>query len=238
MVRETDQLPDDSQVSTLWNHPYVSTRERPADRGRRRAREAMRRLGLEHRRARMNAGLSLRIAGDASGAPHQQLMRFEAGLLDRISVSEVGAWCAVVGLDLVFKAYPAGDAIRDASQARLLERLRVLLHPGLRWRTEVGLPIPGDLRAWDALIRGEDWRIGVEAETVLSDIQALERRLALKTRDGGVDHVILLVADTPRNRRARAAAPAAFTGYAADPRAVLSALRTGRDPGRSGIVFR
>ncbi|HET9347069.1 MAG TPA: hypothetical protein VFO05_15355 [Candidatus Limnocylindrales bacterium] len=51
----------------------------------------------------------------------------------------------------------------------------------------------------------DGWRAGVEAETVVDDTQALDRKLALKKRDGLVDHVILLVADTPRNRRALAA---------------------------------
>ena len=66
-----------------------------------------------------------------------------------------------------------------------------------------------DQRAWDAVIttvaQAGDGRprrclIGVEAETRLRDLQALQRRLALKRRDGGVDRVILLVADTRSNR--------------------------------------
>jgi len=87
------------------------------------------------------------------------------------------------------------------------------------------------------LIRGPGWRIGVEGETVLDDIQAVERRVALKRRDGNVDHVILLVADTPRNRRALAAAPAAFGDLPLRTREILAALRDGRDPGGSGIVI-
>ena len=145
---------------------------------------------------------------------------------------------SVVGLDVRLKAYPGGDPIRDAGQARLLERLRRELHPSLRWRTEVPLPIPGDLRAWDAVIQGAGWRLAVEAETVLADIQALERKLTLKQRDGGVDHVLLLVADTPRNRRARASAPASLAALTGNPRDVLAALRAGRDPGTSALIFR
>lgn len=49
----------------------------------------------------------------------------------------------------------------------------------------------------------------VEAETVVDDVQALERRLALKKRDGRAEIVVLLLADTRRNRRAIAAAQAA-----------------------------
>jgi hypothetical protein len=110
------------------------------------------------------------------------------------------------------------------------------LHPSLRWRTEVPLPIPGDPRSWDAITGGVGWRVGIEAETVIGDSQALERRLSLKRRDGGLDHVILLVADTPRNRSALAAAPAAFSDLPIRTREILAALRRGTDPGASGIV--
>src|SRR5437879_7161721 len=103
----------------------MGTRERPADRGRRMGREAMRRLGVDHLLVRVGSGLSLRDVGEASGASHQQLLRFERGILDRVSIAELGAWCAVVGLDLVVRAYPAGDPIRDRAQLALLERLRL-----------------------------------------------------------------------------------------------------------------
>ena len=86
------------------------------------------------------------------------------------------------------------------------------------------------------MIRGEGWSIGVEAETVLDDLQAVERRIALKQRDGDVDHVILLVAETRRNRMALAAAPHAFTGFSRDARTVLRAVAEGRNPGCSAIV--
>ena len=145
---------------------------------------------------------------------------------------------AAVGLDLRLQAYPAGDQIRDAGHARLLERLRRDLGPGIRWSTEVTLPIEGDLRAWDAVITGQGWRLMVEAETVIDDVQALERRLARKLRDGGVDHCLLLVADTPRNRRAVSAAPAAFAAWPLNTREVLGLLRVGQRPMSGGIVFR
>jgi hypothetical protein len=143
----------------------------------------------------------------------------------------------VVGLDVRIRAYPAGDPIRDAGQQRLLARLRARLHPSLRWSTEVPLSIEGDLRAWDAVIRQDRWRIVVEAETVLHDLQALERKLALKLRDGGEERLILLVADTKRNRRALAAAPDAFADLSAGTRTILAAMSIGRDPGSGGIVF-
>jgi hypothetical protein len=134
------------------------------------------------------------------------------------------------------RAYPSGDPIRDVGQQRLLDRLRVRLHPTLTWRTEVPLPIDGDLRAWDAVIGGRGWRVAVEAETVLDDIQAVERRLNAKQRDGGIDHVLLLLAATTRNRQAVLAAPGSFSKLGMRTRDILRALAQGLDPGGCGFV--
>ena len=218
--------------------PYaaMTTRERPADRGRRRARENRARLAADMRRARVAAGLSLRRIAEAAGLDHAQISRFERGEHE-LRLEDVGAIAAIVGLDVAIRTYPAGDAIRDVAHARLLDRLRRELHPTLRWHTEVPFPEPGDLRAWDALTGARDWRLGIEAETVVADTQALDRKLQIKHRDGLVDHVLLLVADTPRNRRNLAAAPAAFGEFSRDSRQLLRALRAGEDPGASGIVI-
>jgi transcriptional regulator with XRE-family HTH domain len=191
--------------------------------------------------ARTNAGLSLRDAASASGGSHTQLWRFERGKVDRLSIEEIGAWCAVVGLDLALRAYPAGDPIRDRAQLALLERFRGRLHPSLLWRTEVPLPIAGDPRAWDAEIRGDEprpWRARVEAETHVADGQMLERRVSLKQRDDPLGHVILLLSDTRSNRAAlHLLRNGLRSQFPLDTRAILLALRAGHDPGGSGIVI-
>lgn len=187
-------------------------------------------------RARRASGLSRADVGNACGLSRTGVQRLEAGTR-RSTVPELAAYGAAVGLDVRLRAYPAGDPIRDVGQQRLLERLRSRLHPSLRWSTEVPLPIEGDLRAWDAVIRGDGWRLAVEAETVLDDLQALERKLSLKQRDGGDAHVLLLLADTKRNRRALAAAPTAFSGQGRDARATLRRLATGREPAGSALVM-
>jgi len=203
-------------------------------------RDGFRRVGQEHRLARVAAGLSIREVAAASGASHQQLLRFERGELDRVSITDVGAWCAVVGLDLAIRAYPAGDPIRDRAQLALLERLRKRIHPSLRWRTEVPLPIDRDLRAWDAEISGrqpQHWRARVEAETRISDGQALERRLTLKLRDDPGGHLILLVSDTRANRAAIRSIRDGLTELVPlSTRELLAAVSSGRDPGASGIA--
>jgi hypothetical protein len=144
----------------------------------------------------------------------------------------------VLGIDLSLRTFPAGDPIRDAAQLVLLAKLRGLLPDGPRWRTEVPLAIPGDLRAWDAMIEGRGWRVAVEAETRLRDVQALLRRLALKQRDDGQEVVILLVADTRHNRHVlRLAEPDLAAAFPTSGRAVLEALSKGEAPRASGIVL-
>jgi hypothetical protein len=58
----------------------------------------------------------------------------------------------------------------------------------------------------------------------------------LKGRDGGVDHVVILLADTPRNRRALEAAAAGFSGFPLRTREIMTALASGQEPRGSGIV--
>jgi hypothetical protein len=150
----------------------------------------------------------------------------------------LGRLCQTVGLELSVRAFPGGDALTDVAQMRLLERLRKRLHASLRWRTEVPLPQPGDKRAWDAVVHALGWKVAVEAETRLADVQALTRRLELKRRDGGIDHVILLVADTRTNREALLAARSALEpAFPLKAAPILEALRNGTDPGGSGIVI-
>lgn len=165
----------------------------------------------------------------------------ERGVTAYPDLGFLSAYCAVVGLDLSIRTYPAGDPIRDRAQLALLERLRVRLHPSLRWRTEVPLPIEGDLRAWDAEIRAPPptrWRARVEAETRIADGQALERRLSLKIRDDPGGHLILLVSDTRSNRAAmRLIRDGLRELLPLDSRDVLAALGRGTEPPNSGIVI-
>lgn len=215
----------------------MATRSRPADRARRRMDEDLHRVRLDLGLARRGAGLSLDAVGAACNISGSTASRIEGGATRDPDLRVLAAMAAVVGLELRVRAYPAGDPIRDAGSQRLIMRLRVRLHPDLVWLTEVSLPTFGDLRAWDAMIRAAEWRLAIEAETVLDDIQAVERRVALKQRDGHVDHVLLLAADTRRNRRALASAPAAFPAFSRDARRVLRDLARGADPRTSAIVL-
>jgi hypothetical protein len=87
------------------------------------------------------------------------------------------------------------------------------------------------------VITGPGFGVIVEAETRLSDVQALERRIGAKQRDLGLERVILLLADTAANRRAVSQIPELARRFPLSARGCLMALAAGRDPGGDAIVF-
>jgi len=144
---------------------------------------------------------------------------------------------AVVGLQLAATLHPNGDPARDRAQLGLLRRFKDRLHPSLRWRTEVPMPIPGDLRAADGSIEGPFGTILVEAETRVFDFQAVERKARLKQRDLGANRLILVVNDTRHNRRAVALHPELRERFPISTRRCLAALARGDDPGGDCLVL-
>src|SRR5262249_24092604 len=128
--------------------------------------------------------------------------------------------------------------LRDAAHIALLDRLRARLHPSLRFQTEVPFPAVSDFRAWDAVIAGPGWRHGVEAETRPTDRQALERRLALKLRDGDVDSLSLLLLNSQYNRDfVRTHRSVLAERFPLARRRALQLLAGGVDPGMSAIIL-
>ena len=194
-------------------------------------------LGREVRGARITSALSQRVAARRVEMSHAQFGRIERAELAGLTIEQVGRACAAVGLRLIVKAVPGGDPALDSGQLALLDRFRRRLTTTLPMGTEVPLPIPGDRRAWDGFLRIDSVAIGIEAEARIRDAQAVDRRCALKRRDGGVDIVILVVADTRANRRMLALHREALrANFPLDTRQILDALRAGRAPTASGIV--
>ena len=144
---------------------------------------------------------------------------------------------AVAGLGLSISIYPLGDPPRDRRHAELVMSLCSHVNAPLTWATEVPLPNAGDVRGWDVVIRGRANRTGVEVVRVLNDVQGLSRRIALKRRDGGVNHLLVVIADTAPNRRALHDWPTFLPDL---PRLntsdVLASLERGEHPG-DGLVF-
>lgn len=187
--------------------------------------------------ARLAAGLSQRAIGAIAGLSHSAIGRLERGELQRVTVDRIAVVAAGLGLALRIGLFPSGSPVRDAAHLALIERLRRRVSSLLRWRAEVPVPIPGDLRSADVLIDGPSVDEMVEAETRLNDLQALERRIRAKQRDLGVRRVILLVADTRHDRSVLAAHPEVVERFPVSTRACLAALRDGRDPGGDAIVL-
>ena len=216
----------------------MATRERRYDRGTERGRELITGLGRELRNARLDRGLSLRVAAGEARLSAPTLSRIERGRAASVSFVTVARLMATVGLELSARAYPGGQPLRDAGHVELLTALRGELHRTLRWAIEVPLPTPGDLRAWDATVTGRGWMYGVEAETGPRDVQALARRIGLKQRDSSVDGVILLLR---RGRRSASflhdARSVLAPNFPQDGRRAVELLRAGADPGGSAIVI-
>lgn len=216
----------------------MATRRDPFHEAREQARRIRIAIGTEVHGARLGAGLSQGAAGRTVRMSHAQLGRIERAVLEHLTIEQASRACSSVGLRLVVRAYPVADPARDAGHQGLLERFRRRLPERAIWRTEVVFPRPGDLRAWDAVAELDARRAAIEAEMRLGDLQALERRLAIKQRDGGIPALVLLVNDTRANRDILATHREALRPrFPLDGREILDALRHGRLPDRNGILI-
>lgn len=215
----------------------MATRARQVDIGTARGIELIARAGREIRQARMDRGLSLAAIGRASALSVSEVSRIERGLVARVSVHDLARLHAVVGLELSLKSYPSGQPIRDAAQVALLEDFRKELHKSLHWSVEVPLPITGDRRSWDALIRSDGWQYGVEAETAPRDSQSVARRMQLKERDGRVDGMLLVLRRTVQTRRFVSEAGELLRSvFPVDGTRAIELLRAGVDPGGNAVI--
>lgn len=216
----------------------MGSQERPADRGRRQGEQIERALVEEYRLGRVGAGLSQRDVGRAIGLSDSEISRIERGRRRDVPIRLLSQLLTVVGLNLSARAFPGAPGLRDAGQIALLGRLRIVVSPTFAWQVEVVIARAGDLRAWDAALFATSLRIGIDAETRIRDLQAIERRIHLKQRDSGYERAILLVADTRHNRQIinefRREIEAAFP---VPSRVALAALREGRDPGGNALIL-
>ena len=186
----------------------------------------------EFHEARLGSGVSQGRIGHAIDRSDAWISWTESGANASLSIVDASRMLACVGLDLSVRAYPAGRGIRDEAQLALIARLKSLVMPRWEWRTEVPIPLPGDLRAWDVVLRGPAVTIGVEAESRLRDIQALGRRVMLKLRDSGLDRVVIVGAATRTNRTSlRALGDSLRSNY---PDSITSSARSARERARSG----
>jgi transcriptional regulator with XRE-family HTH domain len=175
--------------------------ERALDRASERSRRALLDLGREIHTARLAHGLSQASIARSVRISQSQVSEIERGRHLAVPLEVLAQIGASVGLDISLRAFPGGQPLRDRAHIQLLERFRRAVGESWTWASEVPLPLPADRRAWDRVMRREGIGIGVEGETRPTDMQELQRRLALKKRDGGLDRLILVLADTERCRR-------------------------------------
>lgn len=211
--------------------------ERVADTGTRRGRQLIQLIGSEVRIARHMAGVSQDTLAAAVGLSGSEVGRIERGEAPWLTVEHAARLLRAVGLDLWAKTYPVGPPIRDAGHLRLLADFEARLPTSVRCEREWPIPNDRDRRAIDILILGLPVRTGVEAETTLTDLQALEREMNLKRRDARLGRMILLVRDSRRNHQVLRSAEALRSTYPLRTRAVMTALARGDDPGADGIVL-
>lgn len=197
----------------------------------------LRRVGEDLRVARATAGMSTRLVGGLAGISHTQVIRIERGLAPHVDIYVLARMAAVLGHELSLRIHPIASAVRDAAHVALLDRFAGRLSRTISWRTEVPVPVPGDLRSADGIARAHDFDAIVEAETRLHDVQAAERRLRSKQRDLGATRAILLVADTRHNRAVIENVPDLRTQFPIGTRACLAALARGKDPGGDCLVI-
>ncbi len=88
------------------------------------------------------------------------------------------------------------------------------------------------------LVDGPHPAIPIECETRLYDLQSQLRRVQLKSRDADMTDVLLVVSGTRTNRRVvRDARPILRDLFPITGRRALAALRVGRHPGGSALIF-
>lgn len=195
-------------------------------------------LGTELRNARLERGLRQTDVARAARSSGSHVSRLERGEIEAVAIGDLFRHGAVLGLRLRARFYPVGGGLRDEGQLGLLRQLRARIGEAFHWQLEAPLNIPGDLRAFDALLANRQATIAVEAITRLHDAQAQLRAVSLKQRDGRVGRLILVIKASHANRRALAsAADLLATAFPLGTRATLAALSAGDDPGQNGLVL-
>ena len=216
--------------------PY---RIRELDEAVRRSRRDTTELGEALATGRRTCGATQGEVARALGWSASKVRRIERGQRKSVTHLELAMFASVVGLRYSGRFFVGSVRLRDASQLEMINGYRSMVAAwGWNCRIEDPVPITGDLRAFDLMLRANGRRVAHEFISRLHDGQAQVRPLLQKQRDAEIDSLVIVLKDTVENRRAVAEAGAALVDvFPLGPRAVLSALRSGHDPGHNGIVF-
>jgi transcriptional regulator with XRE-family HTH domain len=217
----------------------MPVRIRALDEARRLARRAVLEIGSDLANARQTAGASQTTVARALEWSQSKVSRIERGSRATVTLEELACFASVVGLRFSPRLFVGGPRLRDATQIATIATYRAFAHAaGWDCRIEEPLPITGDPRAFDLVIRNGAVRVAHEFISRLRDTQGQVRPILVKQRDAGVGSLILVLRDTAENRRAVQEAGAQLTDhFPLGPRTILAAIRERRDPGGNGIVF-
>lgn len=197
----------------------------------------MRGLIAELRAERQTANISQRTIARQLDRQQSELNRLERLEFPNVPLVRLAEVAAVLGLELSVRVNRVGDPVRDGASEALIGRFLRQVASAYRVTREVLLPVGGQ-RSWDILLRIGPTLIGVEAVTRVRDLQALVRHIRLRERDGGTDHVLLVLSDSLHNRALAGQLLEALGPRFATPRKVLlDALRAGRPVPGSGVLL-
>jgi len=189
------------------------------------------------REARVTGGLSQKAMARGLGWSQQNYSRFELDQLASVTLIDVCVAASVLGLEPTLTFHRIGPALRDKGHEALIGRLLRLLSPAWKVAREVPFPNPGDPRWWDLILRIPDFRLGVEAETRIRDMQALIRRMKERARDGGADALLLVLSDSQHNRLVSDLRGGLGEDFGERQSVVVQALRSGARLARCGIIL-
>lgn len=214
-------------------------RVRPLDEAIRRSRQEVIALGEELANARRATGASQAEVARILGWSASKARRIERGQRASATHLELACFASVVGLHYSGRLFIGKSRLRDATQLETIASYRVFAtRCGWTCRIEEPLPITGDLRAFDLMLRAGNVRVAHEFVSRIRDVQAQVRPLAHKQRDAGIGSLVLVLRDTVENRRAVHDAHDLLGDlFPLSSRAVLTAIRECRDPDGNGIVF-
>lgn len=196
-------------------------------------------LGAELLRARRTSGATQADAARALGWSASKVRRIERGQRRSVTHLELACFASVVGLRYSGRMFVGATRLRDANQLEMIGGYRALA-AGSGWdcRIEDPIPITGDLRAFDLMLRASGVRVAHEFVSRLYDVQAQIRPLMQKQRDAGIGTLILVIKDNAENRsHVREEQGLLRDLFPLKSRDVLRAIREKRDPGHNGIVF-
>lgn len=217
--------------------------------------EIRRALGLELRRLRLDAGLSLRALGAAAEIDPAHIARIERG--ERTAGLETLVRLATwLGADLSVRLFPrTRPLLRDHLQAQMLEALLAIARPTLGRHLEVAVNRPGGAYIDLVLVDVAAGRlVAVEAQSQLRRIELTVRRhrdvadalgateiarfaIGVDGRDPVVDRLLLLRSTRANRQAAREHRELMAAAYPASPAALRAAIGgDGPWPG-SGVLW-